>query len=301
MVGVAASLSSACGGTVQTGTGSGGAGSGPGSGVTTTGATTTSATSTSGSSMSTTTSTSTSSSSSGGACDASNCAAPFKCCGSLCVNPNNDILNCGTCGKVCGGTPYCDQGTCGTAPCNSPALCGPAGQCCGMTCCKPGEICCDVPGPVASGPKCQAPDPTTHTCDKGCPLCKCASPDTPIATPGGDRPIADLAVGDLVYSVDRDAVVIVPIARIHRTPVRDHRVVRVSLASGAILEISALHPTADGGTFGTLRVGQSLDGVRIMAVESVPYGHPFTYDILPASGTGTYYAGGARIGSTLSP
>jgi hypothetical protein len=31
----------------------------------------------------------------------------------------------------------------------------------------------------------------------------------------------------------------------------------------------------------------------------VPYEHPFTYDILPASSTGTYIAGGKLIGSTL--
>jgi hypothetical protein len=31
----------------------------------------------------------------------------------------------------------------------------------------------------------------------------------------------------------------------------------------------------------------------------IPYEHAFTYDILPASETGTYYAAGALIGSTL--
>jgi hypothetical protein len=34
----------------------------------------------------------------------------------------------------------------------------------------------------------------------------CASPDTPIATPDGDKPIASLHAGDLVYSVDHRVV-----------------------------------------------------------------------------------------------
>jgi hypothetical protein len=141
----------------------------------------------------------------------------------------------------------------------------------------------------------------TGTCDKGCPACVCASPGTPIATPQGERPIADLAIGDLVYSVDHDAVVAVPVLRVNRTPVHDHRVVRVALASGAVLEISAPHPTADGRTFGDLHAGDVLDHLTVTSVEVIPYTHPFTYDILPASATHTYFAGGALIGSTLPP
>lgn len=227
---------------------------------------------------------------------------PFICCGDVCVNPGNDILNCGECGKQClGGSPYCDNGTCGKPPCTTPQQCGPAGTCCGDTCCKPGEICCDVPGPVSSGPKCQLPNPETMTCDKGCVGCVCASPDTPIATPLGDRPIADLRPGDLVYTVDHEAVVAAPIVKVNRAPVNGHSVVRVALASGAVLSISAPHPTADGRTFGDLRAGDTLDGITIVSVARVPYAHPFTHDVLPASSTGAYYAGGALIGSTLQP
>ena len=134
----------------------------------------------------------------------------------------------------------------------------------------------------------------------GCaPLCKCASPDTPIATPRGDRAIASLRVGDLVYSVNHDAIEAVPIARTERTLAEQHRVVRLTLASGAVLEISAGHPTADGRTFGDLRTGGLLDGQAIEQVEVVPYRHSHTYDVLPASDSGAYFAGGALIGSTL--
>jgi hypothetical protein len=68
---------------------------------------------------------------------------------------------------------------------------------------------------------------------------------------------------------------------------------------GRALEISAGHPTADGRTFGDLRAGGLLDSHEITSVEVVPYTHPFTYDVLPGSKTGTYFAGGALVGSTL--
>ena len=128
----------------------------------------------------------------------------------------------------------------------------------------------------------------------------CASPDTPIATPYGERPIADLRIGDVVYSVDHDSIRGVPIAAIRRQRVEDHRVVRMSTSDGRTLEISAPHPTADGRVFGDLQAGDSLDGRAIESVEVITYSHDFTYDILPGSDTGTYFAAGMQIGSTLS-
>jgi hypothetical protein len=139
------------------------------------------------------------------------------------------------------------------------------------------------------------------TCPPGCaPLCICASPDTPIATPDGNKPIASLEAGDLVYSVDRGQVTLVPIIRTNRTPVRGHSVVRVVVEGGVVLEISARHPTADGRTFGGLRAGDRLDGVGIVSATVVPYSHDATYDILPDSDTGAYFAGGVLVGSTLA-
>ena len=132
------------------------------------------------------------------------------------------------------------------------------------------------------------------------PSAGCAAPDTMLATPEGDRPIASLAVGDLVYSVDHDAVVAVPLVRVQRTPVVGHHVMRVVLTSGAVLQISARHPTADGRWFKELTAGSALDQTHTVAsAELVPYGYDATYDVLPASSTGTYFAAGALIGSTL--
>ena len=123
-----------------------------------------------------------------------------------------------------------------------------------------------------------------------------------IATPGGERSIADLVVGDLVYSAEGGALAVVPIAEIHRTWVGgEHRMVRVELDTGRVLEISPGHPTADGRFFSDLRPGDWLDGARVVTAELVPYAHDYTYDVLPASDTATYVAGGALIGSTLAP
>jgi hypothetical protein len=126
-----------------------------------------------------------------------------------------------------------------------------------------------------------------------------ASPDTPIATPDGERAIASLRLGDLVYSVDGGAVKAVPLIRIKQTAVEHHHVMRVKLATGVTLEISGGHPTSDGRSFADLRAGGLLDGVLIVEAEKVPYAHASTFDILPGSSSGTYFAGGALIGSAI--
>jgi hypothetical protein len=138
------------------------------------------------------------------------------------------------------------------------------------------------------------------TCPVGCPACVCAAPDTPIATPAGDIPIAALKPGDLIYSVGPRGVVVVPVLRINRAAVKNHTMVRLQLANGSTLELSPRHPTADGRLIGELRIGERLDHVEIRAVERVPYGEPYTYDILADSESGAYFAGGVLIGSTLA-
>ena len=133
-----------------------------------------------------------------------------------------------------------------------------------------------------------------------CPIC--ASPDTPIATPSGDRPIAELRVGDLVYSVDRGAIVPVPIARVGSTPVAHHQVLRITLGDSGVIEISPGHPLANGKPLSSLSPGAEMDDQhRVRSIELVPYMHDRTYDILPSSSTGTYFAAGVLLGTTLQP
>jgi hypothetical protein len=165
-----------------------------------------------------------------------------------------------------------------------------------------GSICTDPN--LQCGTSCELP----IRCEDGvwkygqemCPIC--AAPDTPIATPGGDRPIAELRVGELVYSVDNEAIVAVPIARIGSTPVVNHRALRLTLSNGAVLEVSPGHPTVSGGPVSALVRGASIDGVQtLVSSELVSYRHERTYDILPRSSSGAYFAGGAELGSSLRP
>lgn len=233
---------------------------------------------------------------SGGATCGANCG--FKCCGPECINTGNDINNCGACGTVCPGPfPYCNNGKCDKAPCQG-VTCGAATKCCEGECCKAGELCCNV-NAGASRTAC-TPATDKGTCPLGCAQCICAAPSTPIATPSGDRPISELKVGDLVYSVHHGRLVTVPIILINRVPVTGlHHMVEVRLSTGRVLSISPSHPTADGRTFADLSKGDALDGVALQSVRRVPYTEAYTYDILPDSDSGMYFAGGVLIGSTL--
>jgi hypothetical protein len=100
--------------------------------------------------------------------------------------------------------------------------------------------------------------------------------------------------------VERGEVLPVAILGVRRVPARDHAVVRLRLDTGAVLEISGAHPTADGRTIGDLRAGDTLDGAKVLEATLIPYADDATYDILPASDSATYFAGGVLIGSTLA-
>ncbi|MSP24940.1 MAG: hypothetical protein EXR75_07180 [Myxococcales bacterium] len=234
----------------------------------------------------------------GGACSPA-CSDGFTCCAGKCRNIENDSTNCGACGTACveDGAPFCDHGKCGPKPCDANLVCVATKTCCGTNCCDIGMLCCNVPGPIEQGPTCVAP--VDGTCPLGCPNCDCAAPETPIATPDGERPISELREGELVYSVHRGILVAVPITKTLRREVHDHRVVELELAGGRTLHISGEHPLADGRMVSDVRAGDELFGVQLTRARVVPYPHSHTYDILPASDTGTYLAGGALVGSTL--
>lgn len=74
-----------------------------------------------------------------------------------------------------------------------------------------------------------------------------------------------------MYSVDHDAIVAVPLLKVGHTSVTQHRVVRVALEDGRVLQISPGHPTADGRTFGDLLAGGQLDAEHaVRSAESFP-------------------------------
>jgi hypothetical protein len=163
--------------------------------------------------------------------------------------------------------------------------------------CAPDALDCSCAGSICQG------GGATCMVDMGVLVCQsggvCAHPDTPIATPSGERPIRDLSAGDLVLSMHRGVLQPVPLLRATRTRVRDHAVVEVTLASGRQLLVSAGHPTDDGRLFGDLEVGSELGGERVTSLATRRYDESHTYDILPDSDSGTYVAAGALIGTTL--
>src|SRR5579859_5310530 len=163
---------------------------------------------------------------------------------------------------------------CGDAACGTGEICI-RGRCAG--CCDQPPACIPVPAGCSGGLACgcfaQDPCAGCTTCQSveadgihcGHCMCVCSAPWTPIDTPDGPRRIADLRAGDLVYSVHRGQMAIVPLARVGRRAVFGHAVVRVTLEGGAVIEMSAGHPTADGRSFGGLRAGDPLGDARIVA------------------------------------
>lgn len=135
-----------------------------------------------------------------------------------------------------------------------------------------------------------------------CPPTGCLPAQTRIDTPLGPMPVAELQVGDSVWTIDAAGQrVAASILKVGRTPVpASYEVLHLVLADGRDLWASAGHPTADGRRLGDLSVGDTLDGALITVAERVPYGQPATYDLLPSGETGFYWANGIRLASTLA-
>jgi hypothetical protein len=141
-------------------------------------------------------------------------------------------------------------------------------------------------------------DPTQFPGRGGCPICLAAADR--IATPGGPIPVAELRPGMLVWTVDAGQRVAAPIAIVRHTPAPfGHRVIRIVLADGRAVVASPGHPTGDGRHVGELNPGDLLDGSRIARMDVLPYAGD-TWDLLPLSSTGEYWANGVLLGSTLA-
>lgn len=78
----------------------------------------------------------------------------------------------------------------------------------------------------------------------------------------------------------------------------EHPVYAVTLADGRTFTASAGHPLADGSLVGGLRVGTHIDGTVVRSIHTRSI-RDRTWDILPEGGTGTYWADGVHLGSTL--
>ncbi len=135
---------------------------------------------------------------------------------------------------------------------------------------------------------------------QACPICLARG--VLIGTPSGQVPVEDVTVGMAVWTTDRHGRRIegVVLAAGRALAPLGHEVVRVTLADGRTVVASPGHPTADGRTVGALRAGDRLGGSRVVSAVLVPYTAAFTYDLLPSGPTGTYFADGVLLGSTLA-
>jgi predicted lipoprotein with Yx(FWY)xxD motif len=131
----------------------------------------------------------------------------------------------------------------------------------------------------------------------------CLSVTARIATPEGPVQVDQIEPGAVVWSTDgRGHRIRVKVLKVHHTHVpSDHMMVRLRLADGRQLLVSLGHPLPDGKPVETLAAGQRFEGSRVLSAARVRYGRPYTYDLLPAGPTHTYFADGVLLGSTLAP
>ncbi len=134
---------------------------------------------------------------------------------------------------------------------------------------------------------------------RNCPICLASN--TQISTPTGDINVKDLKVGMKVYSTNRFGQrIIADVIKISNTPTPiTHKVVHLVLTDGRQLWVSPNHPTVSSLEVGQLQVGQSYNSSVILIAELIPYWDNKTYDLLPNSDTGFYYANGILMGTTL--
>jgi hypothetical protein len=132
-----------------------------------------------------------------------------------------------------------------------------------------------------------------------CPICLAAG--TLIATPSGNIRVTDIKPGMLVWTTAKDGMrIAMPVVKIGSIQVpAGHLMVHLVLADGRELLASPGHRTSDGRQLGVLAGGDPLDGSTITTWELVPYAGDRTYDLLPAGPTGTYWANGIQLSSTL--
>jgi len=132
-----------------------------------------------------------------------------------------------------------------------------------------------------------------------CPICLASN--TEIDTPNGPLNVKDINAGTMVWSLNGNGQrIATKVIRVSRTPAPiTHQVVHLALSDGREVWVSPNHPTADGRRAGELNSGDRYDGATVISADLVAYWDGFTYDLLPNSPTGSYWANGILLGSTL--
>lgn len=131
-----------------------------------------------------------------------------------------------------------------------------------------------------------------------CPIC--LAEGTVIDTPGGPVPVEQLHEGMAVWTIDDSGNRATGfVVKTVVTPVpSSFQVVRVTLSDGRAVTASSGHPTDEERVLGDYRVGDTLDGAVVTAVQHLDY-EGVTYDLLPSGGTGLYWANGVLLRSTV--
>jgi hypothetical protein len=134
--------------------------------------------------------------------------------------------------------------------------------------------------------------------NRPCPIC--LSENTTIDTPYGYVSVKAIHEGDAVWTSDiHGSRQIVKVLKTTKVQVKNHQMSHIKFDDGRQVYVSPSHPLADGRPIGSIVVGDTLDGASVILSELVPYQGEYTYDILPSGDTGTYWANGVLLKSTI--
>ncbi|MCP4440242.1 MAG: hypothetical protein GY810_14960 [Aureispira sp.] len=130
---------------------------------------------------------------------------------------------------------------------------------------------------------------------------KCLPKGTLISTPFGRLPVEQLQPNTLVYTLnEQKEKVAAPLQKVESLPVgKKHRLIRVTLEDSTVLVVSEGHPLDDYWGVEYLANRIVYNGKKIEKVERLLMQIEQTWDLLPSSTTGVYWANGVCLGSTM--
>lgn len=132
--------------------------------------------------------------------------------------------------------------------------------------------------------------------------CKCLTSACKIRTIHGYREVEELTIGDSIATIDNGDTIFLPIIQTNKIAVEQekHIICNIEFLNGIKISVSSEHPASDyKSEIGSLKPGDILNGLVVTSIEKTINKEKFTYDILPAGSTGTYWVNGVLLGSTL--